>query len=102
MGNTPKRDYPIPDPGESIFPQIRDMIMAVDADVDALPTDYTQTEIDAMLRCVENEVAQQRLPMPAVVEEVVPQVRELYEHFQPSREVVKLRDQFFEELSAVI
>ena len=61
-----------------------------------------EPEIDAMLRCVENEVAQQRLPMPAVVEEVVPQVRELYEHFQPSREVVKLRDQFFEELSAVI
>lgn len=33
MANTPKRGYLIPDPSESIFPQIRDMIMAVDTDV---------------------------------------------------------------------
>lgn len=36
MANTPLRNYPIPDPLLSIFPQIRDMIMAVDADVDTI------------------------------------------------------------------
>ena len=36
MTDTPKRGYPIPDPGGSIYPQVRDMILAVDDDVDAL------------------------------------------------------------------
>jgi len=37
LGNTPNRDYPIPDPAAAIHPSVRDMIMAVDADVDSLP-----------------------------------------------------------------
>jgi hypothetical protein len=48
MGNTPNRSYPIPDPGGSIYPEVRDMIMAVDADVEALPPDKSQSVIDAM------------------------------------------------------
>jgi len=48
VSNTPKRGYLIPDPADSIFPQIRDMILDVDADVDSLPTHKTQAELDAM------------------------------------------------------
>jgi hypothetical protein len=46
--DTPKRGYPIPDPAGSIYPQVRDSLMAIDADVDNLPTHKTQAELDAM------------------------------------------------------
>jgi hypothetical protein len=36
MADTPNRGYTIPDPALSIFPQIRDMIMDVDSDVDTI------------------------------------------------------------------
>lgn len=36
MSTTPNRGYPIPDPKKSVFPEIRDMIMVVDTDVDSI------------------------------------------------------------------
>lgn len=48
MAQTPNRNYPIPDPSEAIHPGVRDALVAIDADVNALPTDRTQAELDAL------------------------------------------------------
>lgn len=48
MAITANRGYPIPDPAEAIHPGVRDALVAIDADVNSLPTHKTQTEIDAM------------------------------------------------------
>lgn len=48
MSNTPKRGYPIPDPAGSIYPQVQDSLLAIDEDVDSLPTHRTQAQLDAL------------------------------------------------------
>lgn len=36
MGTTPNRSYPIPDPADAIHPSVRDSLIAIDADMQAL------------------------------------------------------------------
>jgi len=50
MANTPNRNYPIPDAAGSIYPQVRDLAIAIDADnILWQPIHKTQVELDAML-----------------------------------------------------